>query len=321
MSMTQKISLPKVSIFEAEILLSDAMALLKKSANLEPIKTKIVGDYWEETWRRAPFEECMTFKQLASIQFDNLIRKKSLDSDKMVALSFAIRKALAAEQSVSEPTEVAAKKTEHTIPLPVNLNLPPTVAALYIGLKQFALAIPDGHSLGIAAQKCFETLEPIECVAAWLVSSYSIEVAALLLGSSQMSVASRCKKAKKNIASIFHYAAPECYLHWSTALTGPGASIKYLTSPYLYAKGIPKEFIESLCFIFLDAIGAQHIELNKRKMPDHFSLTPKTAQKILDALKISPKASNESIKKVLSLPFPFFDIDSLTRAVKGVGRK
>lgn len=304
-----KTPLPSVSVFEAESMLQESMHLLKKPENLEPIKEKLVGDFWEDHWVRAPFEECMTFKQLSSIHFDTLIKKRSFDCDKMVALSHAIKKAL-------------SSKTAHAIPpTPPNISLHeplapikglPTIAsALYTGLKQFAYGLPEGHALAVAAQKLFEGIDPLACTAAWLTVHYDTQCAARLTGVSTSEIVTLTKQSFKQIAALFQYTAPECYLHWTTALTGAGASSHYLFSPYLYAKNIPQEFVADLSLVFLRAIGAEPIVIQRKVLPGHFSFSPHTAPKILSALKIPKKAPLGAIRNILSLPFPYFDIEEL----------
>lgn len=70
---------------EAEAKLQDFLKELKKAPK-EKLKDKTLGTYWHKSFPSAPFEEVLTFGQLLELGYENLTRKRTLHTDKILAI-------------------------------------------------------------------------------------------------------------------------------------------------------------------------------------------------------------------------------------------
>ena len=98
----------------AQIELSRALDSLSSSGALERIGNKTLKEYWDKDWPRAPFEEVLTFKQLAGLDLSSLLKKRAFTPDKMLAVSKVIDRAIAVSAKIVLP-KIAPGNTEGEI--------------------------------------------------------------------------------------------------------------------------------------------------------------------------------------------------------------
>ena len=63
---------------------------IKQLKGFESFKNKPVGDFWISTSIKAPFEECLTIHQVCNISIENLLKKRSFTSEKVISFINAL---------------------------------------------------------------------------------------------------------------------------------------------------------------------------------------------------------------------------------------
>ena len=98
----------------AQIELSRALDLLSSSGALDRIGGKTLREYWDKDWPRAPFEEVLTFRQLAGLDLSSLLKKRAFTPEKMLAVSKVIDRAIAVSAKTSVG-QIAASNSDGEI--------------------------------------------------------------------------------------------------------------------------------------------------------------------------------------------------------------
>ena len=315
--------LPSLSVFEAESMLIEAMERLRKSEKNSSIQDKLIGDYWQETWRRAPFEECLTFKQLASLNVDVLLKKRSFDTEKMIALSYAVRRGLDSENSIvpnSVPESSAQVKTKITEPSkqawksPIT-DLSSTLTLFLLGFASEISLLPTSHSFTKVGVAILNQISPLHFASLWF--SHFLFSSETLLGLDIHTDPTKkeFKATVQQISKIIYDESPELYLHWSTALTGPGASESTLLNAYTL-KPFFESFVKDFGIILCKCLGAKRVIIKDTPLPHHWAFSPETADKIALAFAPGLSAKKPQALETLSLPFPFFDLEELLTHIR-----
>ncbi len=82
--------------------LTQTLDKLRSSERLSQVGTRKVKEYWPPNSVRAPFEESLTLHQIAEIDQEQLLRKRSLSENKVKALTAAIDAVLTPQQTSNE---------------------------------------------------------------------------------------------------------------------------------------------------------------------------------------------------------------------------
>lgn len=85
--------LPQISEIEAEQRISAALDELRKVPQSDAVLRRKLGEFWDDTWPAAPFEQAITLAQLLKVDREKLLRKRSLFGAKVTALVWAVERA------------------------------------------------------------------------------------------------------------------------------------------------------------------------------------------------------------------------------------
>ncbi len=101
---------------EAEQRLHKAASAIKTSPLFPELQNKTLGDFWDSSWPRAPFEEAMTFKQFSELKMEMILKKKSFGPEKIMAVVNAANRALelSGKPKKSESEKETSKTKEHS---------------------------------------------------------------------------------------------------------------------------------------------------------------------------------------------------------------
>ena len=102
-----------LSPVELENRLEAASKLVRSSPTFTEIRSKKLGEFWDKSWARAPFEEALTVGQFAAIDVTTLVKKRSFNPKKALLLLDAVDRALGV--------------THETKPLPLTPRAVPTI--------------------------------------------------------------------------------------------------------------------------------------------------------------------------------------------------
>lgn len=91
-----------VSVGEAESQLFNTLRTLKASPLFKKVRSRLVGDFWDVDWVRAPFEESLTMHQIAEVDFETLVKKRSFTPAKMMGVAEAIRRCLKNDETATK---------------------------------------------------------------------------------------------------------------------------------------------------------------------------------------------------------------------------
>lgn len=299
-------------------MLFSALQLLKEPENLAPIRSKIVGDFWDASWRRAPFEECLTFRQLSTLEYDSLIKKKSFTGEKMAALAHAIRRAVSGGQAALANTpQVVPPVTANTPEWKLSDDIPATAAAFLSGFSTLLSKLPPQHIYRTLGTRIIGSLPPLEFAGLWF-STTTGEGSAALIGLSGEGLKKITTRTAHQLRTLMQKEAPELTLHWTTALTGVGCAEETLFKSY-YAEDVPNTFGKEFGVVLITALGALPVSLFGKILPHHWSLSPKSAEVIVKALVPSFGERKASALEILSLPFPFYDLEALFEHIHTYG--
>jgi hypothetical protein len=279
---------------------------LKEKISSLANKNHLLGQYWNQTDSRAPFEEELTLSQLASLDPGMLLKKKSITQEKILALTHAVRTAL-------DRGRLSLVKNLDTTNLDYSVK---ELASKIITITKDQKNHSDDELLHILG-----TFSAASMLSAKHDFIGLLENILTQIGSKDFVKLFDNKFSKKQGAQILSKVdqtlastLPELHLHWRTALSGAGASLQALLSPYLSSSfnDSKTQLVLPIFKILLQAINASEVKISKSIIMGHYTLTPEVAPKLYKALK--PKRdfkSAEDVKEHLASAFPFFDLDQL----------
>jgi len=110
---------PILSSVEAERRLTDAISALKSAPNFHLIKFSRLGDFWQEGWPRAPFEEALTLQQITEMKVAVMLEKRSFGPTKILNFVRALERAVGGDRTPFLASDTAQ------IPAQSNIGVPP----------------------------------------------------------------------------------------------------------------------------------------------------------------------------------------------------
>jgi hypothetical protein len=287
--------LPDLHPIDAEQRFTDVFSRLKKTVQTSPNADEKIATFWDADWQRAPFEEELTLRQLASLTVDTLTKKKSFNTEKMIALALALERGLGdGKKTLSLVTN---NHTESDKNLFYKADFTESVETIiyFYGRQKLAQEVFKGTQFEKFFTSVFGAISRKDIQDPWATESKI--------------------KDEKVILQYAQDTIPEVLIHFRTALTGPGTSTKHLLLSY----NIAQETLaaaEELILPLLFSIKAKQVVINKKIIPSHYSLHPESSATIFKALKGHTIKSKEKFKDTFSLPFPFFDVELIFRIVK-----
>ena len=99
---------------EAERRLIEVAERLKDSPVFDQLRARKLGEFWDPAWPRAPFEECMNFRQFAELKMDQVLKKHSFGPEKILSVLRAVERGLCAyEEKAEAPLPIAEVRDPH----------------------------------------------------------------------------------------------------------------------------------------------------------------------------------------------------------------
>jgi hypothetical protein len=310
---------------QVEQQLIEAFSRLSAAPHFDREKSRTLGEFWRPEWPKAPFEQCLTFGQLAHLKPETFIKKRSLGPSKIAAVVGAIE-AFVDRRPASLPrtrVEIAADDEPAPaphIPSPAKVvwkerhSLPPAAAHLisYFELRLAARALPQ--PLAAVLQSAPSSFGAAEFALLW-IASQSAELAAALFALPAREISQRTVASRKCLLAIIERDAPQLYYHWNSSLSGAGALKRELLAPYR-VDPIDDDFEQAMWEIFIFAFGAVPPKAFGTEFPDFRAKRADALEVILNtALATLPRADAD-LRADLGVLLPHFPIAQILSALK-----
>ncbi len=243
---------------EAEVRLTEAARRIKEYADTEFIRRAKLGDYWEKSWPRAPFEETFTFKQFAEFKMDVLLKKRSLTADKIEAMIRSIERGFEEHEKqsyarvppqgmprgVRPPQELHWKPSKRELPsigrllLSVYEQEGRFVTSSFTPLARLLPLIPD-------------ILLPHAFLIEWFLLDHSPAVVSEIFTMPHSELAALHKESRLAFRKLLKDTCPEIANYWDGALQEKRA-LTSLIDPYLDPR-LNREFQIAVLRMFLES--------------------------------------------------------------------
>ena len=310
---------PSVDRGVAEHALFKALKDLKR---LDPalLSSKALKEFWDNSFPVAPFEEELTFKQLAMLEYENLIKKRSVTPEKMMAISIAIERF---RNSPKEDVRTKGKFPEDHIPSEIARKLEgrdeikgALGQALLTFIEQELWALGNEESsLRTFLRSISETLSATEFLSSLMSPTCPLEVTCQSLGAPVDEVALALGRGKDAIRKLFSSCAPSIQKNYMGLLSGPGCTEEALISPW--SSGTEHHIALRLILIsVLNSLGATHPKIYDFEFTDLWTMNPRAAHIILTSVASASRGTHEELKSNVKFLLPNFDIDVLMRLLR-----
>lgn len=309
----------------AELEFAEKKQKLKKIES-DLLSSKLLSDYWEEDWPRAPFEECLTFKQFSSIDTENLIKKRSFDVSKMGAISKAIDKFLGEHDTrfdrrtssinksgdrqffVAQQAVVTFESTALNLPL-ITRNL----------IRFFEYQCAQYHS-STGPMKVFFAHLPIslkahEAAILAMSDNGAPSLSRRLLGVSREDFERHLREGQEKIRQLFQHSCGKIYASWTSALLGMGASEEDLFAPYM-DPAFDSDFQHIVFRAVLLSMEAIHPAFLGETFTEMWTINSKMSEFIAQSLIDAPQLSDDMLQERVRALFPNFPTEKVFELVK-----
>jgi hypothetical protein len=310
---------PRLSSVEAEQRLTAAITALRNAPDFHRIKLFRLGDFWDEGWPRAPFEEALTLQQITEMKVAVMLEKRSFNGVKILNVVHALERASASVTpskhiDASTGLEEQARTNRQISVTPeltfadrTNTKLPAhAVAALRYLETLIATHGNSEHPLARLLANLPATVTAPEIAVAWFRQDSTNDVVATALQLAPVITKELFASANTKIAKVFHEVAPREHRSWLLALQGPGITLDHLLSPYP-AEPLPLEVNSGLGRIVLSALGATHPTIFGHTCERYYTKTGEAAELVVRRLLNALPLPAQQVTDELAALLPFFD--------------
>ncbi len=314
---------PILSSVEAERRLTDAISALKSAPNFHLIKFSRLGDFWQEGWQRAPFEEALTLQQITEMKVPVMLEKRSFGPTKIFNFVRAIERAVGGDRIPLVTNGVApipaqsnigaAPSAPHTPSFwtPPGVKLPAHATATLRYLENLAATTAgDAHPLARVLTRLPSVLTAPETAVAWLRQDSDNDIVASLMHLSPLATIDFLESANNKLTALFREVAPSESRSWLLALQSPGISLEELLSVYP-ATTLPAEASAALGRMILAALGATHPQIFGQKLNRYYTVTADAAELVINNIVRNLPQADEQVTKELRALAPFIDPEEL----------
>jgi hypothetical protein len=289
--------IPFIDSITEENLLKSLRELKANIAQLTN-KNSQLSLFWPKDFERAPFEEELTLSQISTMDPTVFLKKKSVTIEKLQGLTQAIYSGIKLGRLTVVPSHkdlTKSKITKTTLELIFNDRKHLDQNLQILGLFSLTEIFSENNNF----------LNVLHDLLFYLGTTdfYDYFFKDKKISSSQ------------KFEDIISSSTPEVWLHWSTAISGPGASSIHLFGHYLNDNEHPiqlKESFEKILIKLINLIGASEVKIKKKFLTNHFSKTPEVAATVLKAM--TPKGGFKSKQEFLDATknvFPLFDLEKV----------
>lgn len=287
----------------AQIELSRALELLSSSGALDRIGKKVLKDYWQQDWPRAPFEEVLTFKQLAGLDLSSLLKKRAFTAEKMLAVSKVIDRAVGSAQ---QPNTALVASSEAQ-PLSYECarfkasNHHSFVAVCTRAAYEQAAHLAPNSGFGLILKGMIASSHVDEIIAALVSASMPSLAASALLEITPNELEELNRIGCAEVFQIAQNLAPNLLAQLEAALHAPAASEAILLGA-LSSKHISEVLQLAVMRVLLGSMQARHPLLFGEKLPGFWSKSERSAELLLRGVMSGlPKSEAELLEDLENL--------------------
>jgi hypothetical protein len=280
----------------------EALHKLKNYNQLSKIENAFLKEFWSADDPRAPFEEGLTYRQLLHLDMSALLRKRSLNEQKIKAIINAIEVAI---EGKNNKKEKARERRTSTAWSEVFLDATVLVRSFLREIESLEKPFKEPKTLLEAAALLPDVLSARECVAIFLKQDYSDLVSAEIMRSTLEEYIKTSNNAHNKITQVLQVEYKSLFETWREMLSGPGA---YGTSLILPFRSHSKEigctldwFEHSVLKVLLNAVGAREWSLQGRRVTDFYTLDSNRLFQIFGMLSKSLPKSNTDFHEACDL--------------------
>lgn len=303
--------------------------LAQKKQNLKRVSSdllssKILLDYWEKDWCRAPFEECLSFKQFSDLDFEVLVKKKTFDAAKMKAVIMAIDKFMAEhdvrlKRNPSIPSNLSERNLMSAIS-PV-VTFAPSERPLPLITGNLVRYFEYQCSLYPAVQGVWRvfyahlplTLDAPEIASLALSVNNAPSLSRRLLGMTKEEFDVLLKEAQGKLLQLFEHSCPKVFSSWKACLGTVGITEEDLFGPY-FDPTFDEEFQRMILRSLLLSLGAVHPSIGSEHFNDIWTSNPEISEVIVSSLTQSNEDQAALATKIVRL-LPSFPVDRVLKAI------
>jgi hypothetical protein len=298
-----------INSVQAEIALRERLQALQSHPQFAKNKLQKLGNFWDATWPRAPFEEAFTLSQLVSIDLSTLQKKRSVGPSRIVLLTKAVDRVLSSLSGMDDETNQQEKpvaKPSRPEPIPQRaVSLTVEEPRLHPWMSELGkLTIFEAALLEYVLQQPARLVECDDSKAALVGSIATVFSASEIVLLAQLNEPSKPLAKKLKAWLVAHKNESEVAM-LQEALQGPGLHVDRILA-LLNINDWPPSFGRLVAVMLLRAIGAQPIKFNSQECREVFSLNPSLAQLLVSGLKGSTKSA-AALSNLLKVACPAMD--------------
>jgi len=313
-----QIEKPVLSSVEAEKKLTEALAALRSSPRFSTVRLSRLGDFWDGSWPRAPFEEALTLQQVADMKVQAMLEKRSFGPAKIVHVIKAIERAIGStpQASSTNRSDAAAPSRQplhssRSSPAPrwnvESERLPGHALATLRYLESFSESVDaERNPVVKLLSRLPETLTAREAAVSWFRQESDNDIVAGLMHMAPAAAADAYEAGNRKIRALFLDLAPSESRSWELALHGAGVTLKALLGVYPDG-GAPRETLTAAAKMILGALGAKHPFVFGRTLGDYYTRAPEAAELILKRLISALPLADDQLRRELQILLPFME--------------
>lgn len=326
---TQRISrLPGaigLSSVESELRLSNLLNRLRAAPELKELFHRRIGEYWEEGWVRAPFEETLTFGQLADLKPRALLEKRSFTPQKLLHLISAVEKGIDSTGSkfgsVKTPqpqvstTDIKALDISNWIA--EGSKYPAAVSA---SLTMFAHEVANlGADPGLIKDLLSEIpvhLSAQEYLSAVLLEEFDLGTASTLLKTDPNTTQELATSCYGKITALFKVNNTPLAASCTSLLLQPAVPISKIEQ-VLFGESCSAAFRTTLSSIFARALGAAPIMIGGTSDRRYWATSQNAPERILRLLISGLPKTDSELRIEASTLFPLVPFEQVAEWISG----
>jgi hypothetical protein len=310
---------PVVSSVQLELDLRERLQQLQRHPHQAQLAMRQLGEFWDPGWLRAPFEESFTLGQLAHFDLANLLRKRTVSSDRLRCIVKALDRALS-ETPAAQPlaptapalpltaTAAQPRPPHGSVPLRRGPVSPTTAVTEWVHAARPVLPYHEAL-LEFFAQACLTaaaSAHPLACSVARLPELLSArQLLPLLQGLPGDEVTYQQLQAWRSEATVAHSLQGAALI-----LQGPAVPLMALASA-LFDGAFEGAAARLAAQIVVLALGASQPHVQGRACQGTFSLNPELLAALVErALEKQPRRlTKELLSKELARLCPALEAE------------
>jgi len=277
-----------INSVEAELKLTAALAKLRTNPMLKSLAHHHIGDYWDSSWARAPFEEALTFEQLSQLRPRALLDKRSFTPQKLTHLLEALDRALKGHSTPSAPTppqDSTPMQSQATQTISIHRWKSDSTEYSSALLGSLLLYADEGSKipvqfteLQVILRAIPERLTAREYLAAILQEELDLPTASTLLKIDPNSVRQCTEAAYQKVEALLKELAPVLYQCLIATLSQPATQIATF-SQLLRPDAPPSQFITTISLLLARALGATPVTIGGHTQKNFWSRNNAAAER------------------------------------------